>query len=133
MKTSMFVDEVKRLRGLGLKVEVDDEIIVVKNRFNEFVLVIDVDELCNIDTRFNGFRNLNVDDKLELYMLCNRYVMNSVEGRGLKEMYDFNIGYLENEVIKIVSGKGVTIEAFEEEYGKLNDIVFVAVVKKEEK
>ena len=133
MKTSEFVSEVKRLSGLGLKVEVDDEIIVVKNRFNEFVLVIDVDELCNIDTRFNGFRNLGVADKLELYMLCNRYVMNSVEGRGLKEMYDFNIGYLENEVIKIVSGEDVEIEMFEEEYGKLNDIVFVAVVKKGER
>lgn len=50
-----------------------------------------------------------------------------------KKMYDFNIGYLENEVIKIVSGENVEIEAFEEEYGKLNDIVFVAVVNKEER
>ena len=50
-----------------------------------------------------------------------------------KKMYDFNIGYLENEVIKIVSGENVEIEVFEEEYGKLNDIVFVAVVSKEER
>ena len=48
-------------------------------------------------------------------------------------MYDFNIGYLENEAIKIVSGEDVEIEVFEEEYGKLNDIVFVAVVQKEER
>ena len=49
------------------------------------------------------------------------------------KMYDFNIGYLENEVIKIVSGEDLAIEVFEEEYGKLNDIVFVAVVQKEER
>lgn len=48
-------------------------------------------------------------------------------------MYDFNIGYLENEVIKVVSGENVEIEVFEEEYGKLTDIVFIAVVNKEER
>ena len=87
MKTGRFLDEVKRLRGLELKVETYDEVIVVKNRFNDPVLLIDVDELCNIDTRYNAFRNLNDVDKIELYMLCNRYVMNSVEGRKSTEKW----------------------------------------------
>ena len=45
----------------------------------------------------------------------------------------FGRGGRKNEVIKIVSGEDVGIEVFEEEYGKLNDIVFVAVVQKEER
>lgn len=40
-------------------------------------------------------------------------------------MYKFAIGYLEDDVIKIVDGKNVSIEDFQNEYGKLNDIVFL--------
>lgn len=44
-------------------------------------------------------------------------------------MYKFANGYLEDDVIKIVDGKNVSIEDFQNEYGKLNDIVFVTLVK----
>ena len=87
MKTSEFIYEVKRLRGLELKVETYDEMIIVRNRFNEHVLVIDVDELCNVDTRFNGFRTLSDGDKIELYKLCNRYVTSIVEEREEPKKY----------------------------------------------
>ena len=87
MKTSVFIYEVKRLRGLELKVETYDEMIVVRNRFNEYVLAIDVDELCNVDTRFNGFRTLSDVDKIDLYTLCNRYVTSSVEEREEPKKY----------------------------------------------
>ena len=93
MKTSEFIYEVKRLRGLELKVETYGEMIKVRNRFNEHVLVIDVDGLCNVDTRFNGFRKLNNDDKIALYMLCNSYVMNSV---GVEKKYK-----LKHKLIKV--------------------------------
>ena len=46
-------------------------------------------------------------------------------------MYKFAIGYLEDDVIKIVDGENVSIEDFEIEYRKLNDIVFVTLVKVE--
>lgn len=85
MKTSEFIYEVKRLRGLELEVETYDEMLIVKNRFNENVLFIDVDDLCNVDTRFNGFRTLSDGDKIELYKLCNRYVTSSVEEREERE------------------------------------------------
>ena len=109
MKTSEFIYEVKRLRGLELKVETYDEMIVVKNRFNEPVLVIDVDELCNVDTRFNGFRTLSDVDKIDLYTLCNRYVTSSVEEREepkkyklrhklVKDSYlNYYLGYIKDE------------------------------------
>ena len=109
MKTSGFIYEVKRLRGLELKVETYDEMIIVRNRFNELVLVIDVDELCNVDTRFNGFRTLSDGDKIELYKLCNRYVTSIVEKREepkkyklrhklVKDSYlNYYLGYIKDE------------------------------------
>ena len=81
MKTSHFIESVEKLKGLELRVIADDEIIIVKNRFNENVLVIEVDEMCCIDTRLRGFRNLSNDDKIGLYALCNRYVMSDVADR----------------------------------------------------
>ena len=87
MKTDQFIYAVKRLRGLELKVETYDEVIVVRNRIDDLVLLIDGDELCNIDTRCSGFRNLNDVDKIELYMLCNRYVTSSVEEREEPKKY----------------------------------------------
>ena len=79
MKTDQFIYAVKRLRGLKLKVETCGEGIIVRNRFDDLVLLIDGDELCNIDTRCSGFRNLNDVDKVELYKLCNKYIMTNVE------------------------------------------------------
>ena len=87
MKTHQFIYAVKRLRGLKLKVETCGEGIIVRNRFDDLVLLIDGDELCNIDTRCNGFRNLNDVDKIELYKLCNRYVTSSVEEREEQKKY----------------------------------------------
>ena len=87
MKTDQFIYAVKRLRGLELKVETYDEVIVVRNRIDDLVLLIDGDELCNIDTRCSGFRNLNDVDKIELYKLCNRYVTSSVEEREEPKKY----------------------------------------------
>lgn len=46
-------------------------------------------------------------------------------------MYKFAIEYLEDDVIKVVDGENVSIEDFQIEYGKLNDIVFVTLVKVE--
>lgn len=87
MKTSHFIDEVKRFRGLELRVAVNDEIISIKNSFDVYVLVIDVDEICGIDTRLRGFRNLSDVEKIELYALCNRYVMGYVEDRKSSEKW----------------------------------------------
>lgn len=87
MKTSHFIDEVSRFRGLGLRVVVNDEIISIKNSFDVYVLVIDVDEICSIDTRLRGFRDLSNDDKIGLYALCNRYVMNDVSDRNSSLKY----------------------------------------------
>ena len=44
-------------------------------------------------------------------------------------MYKLAIGYLEDDVIKVVDGENVSIEDFQIEYEKLNDIVFVTLVK----
>lgn len=87
MKTSHFIDEVERFRGMGLEVEVRGEIIIVKDRFGEYVLVVDVDEVCSIDCRHRGFWNLSNSDKIGLYGLCNRYVMNDVADRNSSLKY----------------------------------------------
>lgn len=89
MKTSMFIDEVKRFRGLELKVEVRDDYIIVKNSLDEFVLVVDVDvdEVCSIDTRLRGFWDLSNADKIGLYTLCNRYIIGYVEDRNSGEKW----------------------------------------------
>lgn len=87
MKTWNFIKSIEELSGLGLKVDVDDETIFVKNRFDRYVLVIERDELCAIETRFNGFRTLSDGDKIGLYSLCNRYVMSDVGDRESKLKY----------------------------------------------
>lgn len=45
------------------------------------------------------------------------------------KMYKFAIGYLEDGMIKVVDRESVSIEDFEIEYGKLNNIVFVTLVE----
>lgn len=87
MKTSEFIDAVKGLRRMELKVETHDVAIVVKSKFNEYVLVVDTNELYNIDTRFDGFRALSDNDKIKLYKLCNRYIMTNVEEREEPKKY----------------------------------------------
>lgn len=87
MKTWNFIKSIEELSGLELKVRVDDDVIIVKNRFNQFVLTIEKDELCSISTGFIGFSTLSDDDKIGLYSLCNRYVMSDVGDRESKLKY----------------------------------------------
>ena len=87
MKTSEFIDAVKGLRRLRLKIEAHDVAIVVKNRPNEYVLVVDTGELYSIDTRFDGFKALSDNDKIKLYELCTKYIMTNVEEREEQKKY----------------------------------------------
>ena len=44
-------------------------------------------------------------------------------------MYNYELGYvLEDGGVRYVSGRNVTLDQFQEEYGKYNDIVFVGLV-----
>ncbi len=87
MKTSEFIDAVEGLKKMELKVETHDVSIVVKGNFNEYVLVVDTDELYNIDTRFDGFKALSDNDKIKLYELCNKYVVTNIEEREEPKKY----------------------------------------------
>ena len=123
MKTVQFIYEVKRLRWLDLKVETYDEVIVVKNRLNDPVLLIDGDELCNIDTRFTGFRTLSDGDKIELYKLCNRYVTSSVEEREELKKYKLKHKLIKlNNYLNYVESNKELIFSTEMELGDLRTV-----------
>ena len=111
MKTSEFIDAVKGLKKMELKVETHDVSIVVKGKFNEYVLVVDTDELYSIDTIFDGFKALSDNDKIKLYELCNKYVVTNIEEREEREepkkyklkhklvedsYLNYYLGYIEN-------------------------------------
>ena len=44
-------------------------------------------------------------------------------------MYSFEIGYMSGKLLKIVNGKNVELEVFEEVYGECSDVVYVILVK----
>ena len=44
-------------------------------------------------------------------------------------MYSFEIGYMSGKLLKIVKGKNVELEVFEEVYGECSDVVYVILVK----
>ena len=47
----------------------------------------------------------------------------------MERMYNYEIGYVVgNEGVRYVSGRNVTLDQFQEEYGKYDDIVFVGLV-----
>lgn len=47
----------------------------------------------------------------------------------IERMYNYEIGYVNGEGgVSYVSGRNVTLDQFQEEYGKYDDIVFVGLV-----
>ena len=46
----------------------------------------------------------------------------------MERMYNYEIGFMNDGEVRYVSGRNVTLDQFQEEYGKYDDIVFVGLV-----